>query len=103
MQKVKDLVVSTGTYTDNQGQTKHRYKNVGSVMQNENGQFLIMDRTFNPAGVPNPENKEGVFISMFDVKERSKQPQYQPYSNEKQPATKPVNQENFVDDDDIGF
>ena len=105
MQKIKDLVVSTGTYVDNQGQTKHRYKNVGSMMQNENGVFLILDRTFNPAGLPNPDNKEGCFVSCFDIKERSKQPQYQSQpsqtpQNQPQPAQNSNNSDQpFVDSD----
>ncbi len=34
-------------------------------MENDNGQFMILDRTFNPAGVPNPDNKSSVLVSMF--------------------------------------
>jgi len=26
---------------------------------------MILDRTFNPAGVPNPDNKSSVLVSMF--------------------------------------
>ena len=29
-----------------------------------------MDRTFNPAGVPNPDGKESLLISMYDAKPR---------------------------------
>ncbi len=68
--KIKDLAVKTGSYTDSQGNTKGRYKNVGSVMQSDDGsKFLLLDTTFNPAGVPNPDNRDNVLISIFDLKD----------------------------------
>ena len=63
--KVFDLVVKTGSYTDQQGQEKGRYENVGSMMEGDNGPFLILKRTFNPAGVPNPDCKDSVIVSCF--------------------------------------
>lgn len=69
--KLYDLAVKTGEYQDGQGQTKGRYENVGSVMQGDNGQFLILKRTFNPAGVPNPECKDSVLISCFEPQSSS--------------------------------
>ena len=68
MKKVYDLAVKTGTYQKN-GETKGRYQNIGSVMEGDNGQFIILDRTFNPAGVPNPDNKSSVIVSMFAPRE----------------------------------
>ena len=76
MQKVYDAVVKTGEYQDSQGQTKSRYENVGSVMQGDNGQFLILKRTFNPAGVSNPENKDSVIVSFYEV-DQNKQHNHQ--------------------------
>lgn len=81
MQKLYDAVVKTGEYTDQQGNTKGRYENVGSVMQGDNGQFLILKRTFNAAGVPNPDNKDSVIISFF---EQSNQQQGQGSSHSQQ-------------------
>ena len=69
MKKVYDLAVKTGSYTNKNGETKGRYQNVGSVMEGDNGQFIILDRTFNPAGVPNPDNKSSVIVSMFAPRE----------------------------------
>lgn len=66
MQKLYDAVVKTGEYTNGQGETKGRYENIGSVMQGDNGQFLILKRTFNAAGVPNPDNKDSVIVSFFE-------------------------------------
>jgi hypothetical protein len=68
MTKIKDLAVKTGEYTVN-GETKGRYENVGAVMQGDNGKFIMLKRTFNPAGVPNPDGRDSVLISMFDVKD----------------------------------
>lgn len=64
--KLYDIVVKTGEYPDGQGGMKGRYENIGSVMQGDNGQFAIIKRTFNPAGVPNPENKDSVIASFFE-------------------------------------
>lgn len=62
--KIGKVMVKTGEY-QSQGTTKGRYAKVGMLMQGENGFFLIMDRTFNPAGVPNPDNSDTFFASVF--------------------------------------
>ena len=64
--KKYDLVVKTGSYTNGQGEQKNRYENIGSVMQGDNGPFLIMKRTFNPAGIANPDNKDSIIVSCFE-------------------------------------
>ncbi len=76
-QKLYDVTVKTGEYTNNQGETKGRYENIGSMMQGDNGPFLILKRTFNPAGVPNPDNKDSVICSCFE-------PQHQGQGNQHQ-------------------
>ena len=68
--KLYDLTVKTGEYTNAQGETKGRYENVGSVMQGDNGQFVILKRTFNPAGVPNPDGKDSVLLSCFEPQQQ---------------------------------
>lgn len=66
-----DLAVKTGEYTDREGKTKGRYENIGMIMEKDDGsQFLLLKRTFNPAGVPNPDDKDMVIVSRFDVKPR---------------------------------
>lgn len=71
--KIRDLAVKTGSYTVN-GETKGRYKNVGSLMQSEDGsRFILLDTTFNPAGVPNPDNRDNVLISIFELKDDQRQ------------------------------
>ena len=80
--KLYDVTVKTGEYTNQQGETKGRYENIGTMMQGDNGPFLILKRTFNPAGVPNPDNKDSVICSCFaDNNQQSQgqpQQQYQP-------------------------
>lgn len=75
-QKIKDLAVKVGSYTDGQGQEKGRYQNVGSLMRSDDGnEFIVLNRWFNPAGVPNPENRDSVLISCFEPKQQHQQPQ----------------------------
>jgi hypothetical protein len=70
--KVKELAVKTGSYTDNQGQQRGRYENVGSLMKNDDGSFFVLlKRTFNPAGVAVQDGKDQVLISVFDLKDNS--------------------------------
>jgi hypothetical protein len=68
MKKVADLVVKVGTYQKD-GQTKNRYINVGSKMEGDKGSFFLLNRTFNPAGVPNPDNRDSIIISVFEKKD----------------------------------
>lgn len=66
--KTHDLVVKLGEYQDRNGETKGRWKNIGSVLKmDDGGTCLVLDRTFNPAGVPNPEARDTVLVSVFPV------------------------------------
>jgi len=101
-QKVSDLAVRTGTKPDGKG----RYKNIGSVMQGDNGQFLIIDRTFNPAGVPNPDNRDSVLVSVFEPRQSQGQPQAtgQQYAQASQGGQQPAGGAGFDEmDDSIPF
>jgi len=66
IRKIKDLAVKTGSYEKN-GETKNRYENIGGVFEGENGKFLMLKRSFNPAGVPFKEGSDTIIVSMFDV------------------------------------
>lgn len=68
MTKLYDAAVKVGSYEKN-GETKNKYKNIGVVLKGDKGPYLLLDRTFNPAGVPNPDNKESVLVSFFEPKE----------------------------------
>lgn len=79
MPKKYDVVAKSGEYIGKDGTTKSRWLNVGSIMENDNGMYMIMNRTFNPAGLPNPENKESCFLSLFPAKEsQNRAPQAEP-------------------------
>ena len=71
--KKYDIAVKTGSYTNAQGEEKGRYENVGAVMSGDNGPFLILKRTFNPAGVPNPDDRDTVILSLFEPREEGEQ------------------------------
>lgn len=81
-QKVKELSVKTGEYIDpTTGQTKGRFENVGAVLRGDDGnEFLMLSRTFNPAGVPNPKGSDSVLIGMLDPRPRDGQ-QKSPQNN----------------------
>ena len=67
--KIKDLAVALSKWTDRDGNEKTNWVNIGCIMEKDDGgKFMIMNRTFNPAGVPNPENRDTLIVSMFDVK-----------------------------------
>ncbi len=73
---LKEMAVVVATYEDrNTGQQKNRYRNIGVLMESEtNGecyQYLLIDRTFNPAGVPAKAGSDKVLISLFDPRERN--------------------------------
>lgn len=66
--KIKDLAVVVGSYMSD-GKKKNRYMNVGYVLQlDTGGELMCLNRTFSPAGVPNPENRDTVIINSFEIK-----------------------------------
>jgi len=67
--KTYDIAVKVGEYEQG-GETKGRYENVGAILKGDNGSFIIMKRTFNPAGVPNPDERDTCLLSLFPAKEK---------------------------------
>lgn len=101
--KIRDLAVKTGSYTVN-GETKGRYKNVGSLMQSEDGsRFILLDTTFNPAGVPNPDNRDNVLISIFELREDGGGQRQQSAPAQRQAPQQQQPSGGNVADDDIPF
>lgn len=66
MAKSYELKVKTGSYTDVSGQVKNRYETIGSVMEGERGPYMLLKRTFNPAGVEVDPGRDMVMVSMFE-------------------------------------
>lgn len=77
--KTHDLSVKTGTYRDASGQEKARYKTIGALMQGDKGPFLVLDRTFNPAGVPVEDGRDQIIVSCFEPRPRDNQQSDQPF------------------------
>ena len=66
--KTHDLAVKVGEY-EKDGQTKNRYVNIGMILEKDDGgRFMLLNRSFNPAGVPFKEGSETIMVSMFSVK-----------------------------------
>jgi|DEB0MinimDraft_10_1074344.scaffolds.fasta_scaffold11920_6 hypothetical protein len=66
MKQLYSLAVKVLDEPTASGERKRKYVNIGMVFDSGNGPYMIIDRTFNPAGVPNPDNKTGVVVSMFE-------------------------------------
>lgn len=96
--KLKDIAAKTGEYTDRDGNTKGRWQNVGSLMQGDGGEFIILNRWFNPAGMPNPDNRDSIVLSCFEPKEGGGQRQHSAPAQQSKPA--PADD---IDDSDIPF
>lgn len=97
MAKKYDLVVKVGEYTDGQGQTKGRFKNVGVMMEGQNGPYILLDRTFNPAGVSGNEGRESIIVSMYEPRDNAGGVQQN--SGQQQHSQKKAN---AYRDDDLG-
>lgn len=73
MSKKYDVCVKVGEYTDNTGATKSRYQNVGAVMEGKDGPYMLLSRWFNPGGMPNPEGRESLLVSLFEPRQHRSQ------------------------------
>jgi hypothetical protein len=73
MAKKYDLSVKTGEYTDSQGQTKGRYMNIGVMMETDKGPYILLNRTFNPAGVPGNNDRDNIIVSLFEPRQEGQQ------------------------------
>ena len=72
--KKYDIAVKTGSYQDRAtGQTKNRYQNIGSVMQGDNGPFILLDPMINLAAVPREEGKDRIICSLFEPRNNTQQ------------------------------
>jgi hypothetical protein len=88
--KIYDLAVVVEQYTNNQGNQKNKYKTIGAIIQKDDGsEFITIDRTFNPAGSLNLNNKGTVILSKFEPKQNDT-----PEAG-RAPENKPVKQEQW--------
>lgn len=73
MGKRYDVVAKVGEYQDRNGEKKPRWKNVDAVVTTENGHALLIDKTFNPAGLAEA-GRESVLLNLFEPQERDSAP-----------------------------
>ena len=84
--KIYDLIVAVSTYQDNNGQNKHRWENVGAILQDKDQQgnvysYAMLKATFNPAGIQRKEGSDSIRITLSKPKEQQQQSQSQAYDN----------------------
>lgn len=65
------LRVKNGEYQTSEGM-KTRWITVGSIVENEKGPMLMIDRSFNPAGVVSSDDRDSIIVSAFKVDEQPK-------------------------------
>lgn len=93
----KDLVVKTGSYTDRDGNEKARFENIGRLMEGKDGPYLLLKRTFNPAGVSVEPGRDSIIVSVFEPREQGgRSPQTQQAAQRQAP---PAEGSSFPDDD----
>ena len=78
--KKYDLCVRM-TYTDKNGDTNTSWENVGVMMENGNGPYLLIKPWVNFAGFPREEGRSHLIVSVFEHKEND---QRNSRSNEKE-------------------
>ena len=93
MSKKYDVVAKVGEYQDRSGETKPRWQNVGAVVTTEKGFALLLNKTFNPAGLAQPD-RESVMLNLFE-------PQARDGGQAQQPEQSAPPADDF--DDDIPF
>lgn len=99
----KRLVVKTGEYTNQQGETKGEYTKVGVMLNNSNGDFVLLDPAVNLAGVLIKQNalaaqkgqqpRDSVMVSIFEDDNQSATPQQQPQQQGYQQQQPGMNQQ----------
>ena len=97
MAKKFDLAVKVGSYTDREGKEKNKWQNIGVILDGKYGDYMLLNRHFNPAGVPCDPSNDVITVSMFDPKGRpaAVHPAQQGDVNE----LKPLTPENSADGD----
>lgn len=90
MRKIKDIAVSVGEYNNQQGELKKQWKNVGIILQGDDGRMVIKLDTM-PMPKMSEQGYPELWLSCFDPREQQQQPQPQ-QGYQQQPANIPVAQ-----------
>ena len=70
MPKLKDIAVVVGTYQKD-GKETFKWKTVGALIENNGKQYIMLDRSFNPAGTfveKGRESSDQIVMSLFEPK-----------------------------------
>lgn len=77
MQKIKDIAVKVGEYSNQQGEKKGRYKSIGMIMRDNDGsEFALLDATVLSTQLLmlcNRDRKDKVAVSLFEPRENQQQ------------------------------
>ncbi|MGU1462896.1 hypothetical protein ACSEVU_25990 [Pseudomonas aeruginosa] len=95
MSQKYDVVATVGQY-EKDGQVKYLSRKVGVIVSTQKGYRLKLDACFNPAGCQQRSDDGGVWLALFEPKEKEQQQRQQ----QSQQAAAPVSND-F--DDDIPF
>ena len=57
------------SYTDKNGDTKTSWENIGVMMENGNGPYILIKPWINFAGFPREEGRSHLIVSLFEHKE----------------------------------
>jgi hypothetical protein len=72
---IKELAVVASTYTNQQGEEKKVWKNIGAIHTSKEGwEYMVLDPLVNLAAIPRKDGDNRVFVSMFEPKEKGKAP-----------------------------
>ena len=102
--KRHDLAVKVSEYTDQQGQVKGRWVNIGAVFDGQDGKpFITINRHFNPAGALFKPGSDAIMVSCFEPKDGAGQPTQQQQRPAQAPAQHRQPGASSIPDDDIPF
>jgi hypothetical protein len=99
----KKLIAKVGTYQKN-GETKNEYDELGVMLENDKGPYILLDPSINLAGVLIKQNitavsegkqaRSNVMISVFDSENNQQQSNQQNQGYNQQPQQQPQQQNN---------
>ena len=94
MKLTKYIKVKVGSYVKD-GETKGKYQTVGRVLEDSDGEdMILLDRTFNPAGVPT--DRESIILNFWDAEKKEDSQEAQPQAS-RRPA--PIRRTPDLDDE----
>ena len=106
----KRIVAKTGEYTNQQGETKGRWTDIGVIMENQHGEYIMLNPTVDLAGVlmkqrlfaqaNNSRVGDNVMCSIFENDNAGTQRPNQ-QNSQQPPQQSPGGNDGF--DDDVPF